>query len=95
MSNLVVKRERPMESQWDSGLFDWLQTANKYDPLRSFGPLRSLPLMPRDMMEGGLLSPQMREWAPRLDVRETDNALIIHADLPGKKKERERESFQN
>lgn len=29
----------------------------------------------------------MQDWNPRCDIRETDTALIVHADLPGVEKD--------
>jgi len=35
----------------------------------------------------GDLAPVESRWAPAFDVRETDKDIVIHADLPGVKKE--------
>lgn len=36
---------------------------------------------------GGGTTGQLATWNPRIDVRETDNSLVVHAELPGCKKE--------
>lgn len=48
---------------------------NPFDELTS--------LWPRDLLArlGG--TPLSMEWSPRCDVTETDDALVVHAELPG------------
>lgn len=48
---------------------------NPFDELTSFWP--------RDLFArlGG--TPLSMEWSPRCDVSETDDALVVHAELPG------------
>lgn len=48
---------------------------NPFDELASFWP--------RDLLArlGG--TPLSMEWSPRCDVSETDDALVVHAELPG------------
>jgi len=45
------------------------------------GGLLTTPLL------GGLITPPERQWVPLVDVRETDKEIIVHAELPGVKKE--------
>jgi HSP20 family protein len=40
-------------------------------------------------------SPLMRNWRPVCDVKETDQNLVVHAELPGVPKERVKVEFDN
>ena len=47
------------------------------------------------MSSGGELAKQNFDFSPSVDVRETDNAIIIHADLPGVSKDNMNLDFNN
>jgi len=90
---VTVKRDR-------NDYEDLFDTWRKVDPF-----MRPFSLLARDVLGniptstgstvGGMLTPQMQEWNPRLDVRETDNAIIVHADLPGVDKDAMNVSVQD
>ena len=40
-------------------------------------------LFPRDLFGGERTETAAMEWSPRCDVTETDEAIVVHAELPG------------
>lgn len=40
-------------------------------------------LFPRDLFGGERAPAPVGEWSPRCDVTETDEAIVVHAELPG------------
>jgi len=59
----------------------------RWDPWTEVSDLRRSVERAFDEVLRGNESPKERAWAPRCDVKETDSALVIHADLPGLKLE--------
>lgn len=42
-----------------------------------------ISLFPRDLFGGDKARTLAMEWSPRCDVTESDDAIIVHAELPG------------
>jgi HSP20 family protein len=57
----------------------------RWDPLREFGPLRTD--IERLMGRAGVGSTLPQRWSPASDVIESDDAVVITAELPGVKDE--------
>ena len=82
MANLSIRKSEPRESMaktWDP----------RSSPLRSLDPFRMMdPVrMIRDMMSfdpfGGLVAPLSEMFAPDIEIKETKDAYVLKADLPG------------
>jgi HSP20 family protein len=77
MANLNVRRGEPRQetSLWDP--------YRMMDPMRGFDPMRLI----RDMMGvdpfAGLVGPEGAAFAPEIEIKETKDAYILRADLPG------------
>jgi HSP20 family protein len=81
MANLSVRRGEPRQEAavWDP--------FRMMDPMRSFDPMRLI----RDIMGvdpfAGLVTPGGGTFAPDIEIKETKDAYVICADLPGVKTE--------
>jgi HSP20 family protein len=73
MSNIVKKNEGGM-TKWDP--FRSMRDLLRWDPFREMAPLF-----------GSLEQAQTDAWLPSFEVRETKDAYVFKADLPGVKKE--------
>jgi HSP20 family protein len=84
MANLSIRKSEPREPMaktWDPrGALSPLRTM---DPFRMMDPLRIM----RDMMSmdpfAGLVAPLSEMFAPDIELKETKDAYVIKADLPG------------
>ena len=65
----------------------------RWDPLREFGSLRSE--MDRLFARSGAGATLPQRWSPASDVVETDDAIVITAELPGVKDEDVHITVQN
>jgi HSP20 family protein len=77
MANLNIRRGEPRQ---EAAVWDPLRTT---EPLRSFDPMRLF----RDMMGGdpfaGLVAAGGAAFAPDVEIKETKDAYLVTADLPG------------
>jgi HSP20 family protein len=78
MANLSIRRQEPRETAattWDP--------MRAMDPMRAFDPFRMI----RDLMGAdpfaGLVAPSGVMFAPDVEIKETKDAYVISADLPG------------
>jgi HSP20 family protein len=77
MANLSIRRGEPRQEPavWDP--------FRMMDPMRAFDPLR----MMRDLMGtdpfAGLVSPAGAPFAPDIEIKETKDAYLFKADMPG------------
>jgi HSP20 family protein len=77
MANLSIRRGEPRQETavWDP--------FRMMDPMRGFDPVRMI----RDMMGAdpfaGLVAPGGGAFAPDIEIKETKDAYILKADLPG------------
>ncbi len=73
----LAKRERDLLTNIND-IFDVLRTStNLLEPIAGTWPLN------RDLDR--LLQPVLTDWNPLTDVRETDNNILVHVELPGMK----------
>ena len=77
MANLSIRHGEPRQEAavWDP--------FRMMDPMRAFDPLRMI----RDMMGidpfAGLVAPSSAMFAPEIEIKETKDAYVLRADLPG------------
>ena len=56
----------------------------RYAPFNDFDPFRGLANF-QDTMNRLFTEPNSRPWVPPVDIRETENELVVKADVPGVK----------
>jgi HSP20 family protein len=78
MANLSIRKNEPRESMAKT----W-EPRGMTSPLRALDPFRMI----RDMMSldpfAGLVAPMSEMFAPDIEIKETKDAYLIRADLPG------------
>lgn len=73
MANLNIRRGEPREQ----GL------ARPFDPMRAMDPFRMIREMMAGDVFGGLVPAASEIFAPDIEVKETKDAFVVCADLPG------------